>query len=78
MPSSRSPEQSPTLTETTLRLWQSRTKRPLTGEDARQITANATGFFRLLLEWDSAVNAEPAGEGGTKTSAPERPIRGKL
>lgn len=31
--------------------WQSRTARPLTSDDARQIHHNLTGFFRILLEW---------------------------
>ena len=35
----------------TLDLWQQRTSRELTEGDAREITQNATGFFRLLLEW---------------------------
>jgi hypothetical protein len=33
-------------------VWQPRTSRPLTAEDAREITANLVGFFRLLAEWD--------------------------
>jgi hypothetical protein len=31
--------------------WQRRTGRPLTREDARQITENITGFFAILGEW---------------------------
>jgi hypothetical protein len=37
----------------TLQLWQARTSRKLTSEDVREITANMTGFFRLLLEWQA-------------------------
>jgi hypothetical protein len=36
----------------TLRVWQQRSSRQLAPEDARQITENVSGFFRLLNEWD--------------------------
>jgi hypothetical protein len=35
----------------TLEIWSRRSTRPLTEEDAREIAANMTGFFRVLLEW---------------------------
>lgn len=35
-----------------LEFWQPRASRPLTPEDARQITENAVGYFRVLLGWD--------------------------
>jgi hypothetical protein len=35
----------------TLEIWSLRSSRPLTEEDAREIAANMTGFFRVLLEW---------------------------
>ena len=38
----------------TLELWQQRSTRVLTREDARQIIDNTTGFFRTLLEWEMA------------------------
>src|SRR5262249_13846820 len=41
-----------TLNERTLDFWQARTSRELTEEDAREIVANVSGFFRLLAEWD--------------------------
>jgi hypothetical protein len=37
--------------EQTLAVWQPRTKRTLSHEDAREITANITGFFRVLHDW---------------------------
>jgi hypothetical protein len=37
----------------TIKFWQPRLKRDLSCEDARQITENLSGFFRLLLEWDA-------------------------
>ena len=38
-----------------LALWQRRTERQLTTEDARQISENVVGFFRALLEWEAAA-----------------------
>lgn len=37
----------------TLAVWQSRSARPLTPEDAREMIENMTGCFRLLLEWEA-------------------------
>ena len=37
----------------TIKFWQPRMQRDLSREDARQITENLSGFFRLLLEWDA-------------------------
>ena len=52
----------------TLALWQPRSSRRLTDEDARQIEDNLTGFFKLLAQWRSAevgsthgVGAAPSG-----------------
>lgn len=39
------------LTDRTLAVWQSRTARRLSNEDAREITENLTGFFATLAEW---------------------------
>ena len=41
----------------TIALFQARTTRRLTAEDAREITANLTGFFRVLSQW--AANEAP-------------------
>jgi hypothetical protein len=43
----------------TLDLWQRLTTRRLTAEDAREIAANVSGFFRLLAEWDGEARREP-------------------
>lgn len=43
----------PDLLDETLRVFQPRTARVLTREDAREIHQNLTGFFRVLLEWDA-------------------------
>ena len=49
----------------TVRTWQSRSPRPLTSEDAREIISNVTGFFRVLAEWDRAEKATPDDKGGS-------------
>jgi len=45
------------LLDETIAIWQPRTSRPLTREDARQIIENMTGFFNVLREWDRAERA---------------------
>jgi hypothetical protein len=35
----------------TIDVWDLRSSRPLTDEDARQISENLVGFFRVLIEW---------------------------
>ena len=39
------------LTDQTVDVWQSRTLRRLSNEDAREITENLIGFFSILGEW---------------------------
>ena len=43
------------LIEETIQLWQSRSSRPLTGEDARQMAENVVGFFTILQGWSAAA-----------------------
>jgi hypothetical protein len=38
----------------TIELFQARTDRTLTREDAREMIENVTGFFRILGEWNRA------------------------
>jgi len=45
-------ESDPDLLDRTLEVFQPRTSRRLTREDAREISHNLTGFFRVLMEWD--------------------------
>ena len=52
------------LIDRTRRVWQPRTGRNLTDEDARQINENATGFFALLAEWSRAESPSPANDTG--------------
>ncbi len=47
----------PEFTAHTLAVWQPRTSRVLTPEDARQIVENMVGFFRTLREWAEAEKA---------------------
>lgn len=50
----------------TIELFQKRTDRNLTREDAREMIENVTGFFRILGEWNRAEqelrNSESSGE----------------
>lgn len=50
---SRSRPQEPPedILDQTLRVWQPYAKEPLSREDAREIVANVTGFFRVLRAW---------------------------
>ncbi len=52
----RKNERESEFTERTLDVWQPRSSRMLTDEDARQITENMIGFFRILLEWEGKEN----------------------
>jgi hypothetical protein len=38
--------------------WQPWSSRELTEEDAREMAANVSGFFRLLAEWDREARRE--------------------
>lgn len=46
-------------TAETLKVWQPRSPRMLTPEDAREIQANVAGFFDVLREW-AAVDRDSA------------------
>lgn len=48
----------------TLEVWHPRLRRSLTPDDARQITANVTGFFSVLAEWSLAEMPVPANDSG--------------
>lgn len=47
--------------EDTLRVWQPRTARKLSQEDAREITRNVVGFFRTLKDFASRERKQPEG-----------------
>lgn len=57
-------ESDPDLLDRTLEVFQPRTSRRLTREDAREISHNLTGFFRVLMEWDRKERARVAAAGG--------------
>jgi hypothetical protein len=46
------------FSQRTLDLWQPRTARQLTAEDAWEMVANVSGLFRLLAEWDREARPE--------------------
>ncbi len=48
------------LTDHALAVWQSRTPRRLSKEDAREIIENLTGFFAILAEWSRQEGRERA------------------
>jgi hypothetical protein len=52
------------LIDRTRQVWQSRIRRDLTDEDARQIAENVTGFFAILAEWSRAELPAPANDAG--------------
>lgn len=43
--------QAENLIDRTRAVWQPRLRRDLTPDEARQISANVTGFFAVLAEW---------------------------
>jgi hypothetical protein len=50
------------LIDRTIGLWQPRSRRDLSREDARQIVENITGFFSILHEWSRAETATAAND----------------
>jgi len=42
--------------DATLELWGRRTARMLSREDAREIVRNMSGFFQVLIEWESKTH----------------------
>lgn len=51
----------PDIYDRAIEVFQPRTARTLSREDAREISHNLTGFFSVLLEWHHAEQAELAG-----------------
>jgi hypothetical protein len=52
------------LIDRTRQVWQARTGRNLTNEDARQINENIAGFFAILAEWSRAEMPVPSNDNG--------------
>lgn len=53
--------------EATRDFWQAHTDRPLSREDAREMTHNLLGFFGVLREWTLAENRRTQRLAGPKT-----------
>ena len=49
------------LIDRTIEVWQPRSANRLSDEDARAILENVTGFFTLLLEWETNEQQEKGG-----------------
>jgi hypothetical protein len=45
--------------------WGQRLGRDLSGEDARQIVENVSGFFAVLADWSRSEQANPANDNGS-------------
>jgi hypothetical protein len=52
------------LIHQTRQIWQSRIRRELSHEDARQIVENVTGFFSVLYEWSRDECLMPTDDSG--------------
>lgn len=50
------------LLDETIAIWQPRSRRKLTHEDAREILENLTGFFQVLSVWQREERAKEAEE----------------
>ena len=63
------------LIDRTREVWQPRLGRDLSPEDARQITANVTGFFSILAEWSRAEMPTPANAAGKPIASDDKEVR---
>lgn len=62
------------LIDHTIALWRPRLRRDLTRDDARELTENVAGFFRILAKWSLAESRSPANDPVETGSAGE--VRG--
>jgi hypothetical protein len=62
------------LIDRTRQVWQSRIRRDLTDEDARQIAENVTGFFAILAEWSRAELPAPANDAGKPIASDNKEV----
>jgi hypothetical protein len=63
------------LIERTRKVWQPRTGRNLTDEDARRINENITGFFAILAEWSRVETGPPANDTGMPATSDNEEAR---
>ena len=61
------------LVEDARRVFQKRTTRTLTNEDARQMLENLVGYFTVLHEWDRARSGRPP-DGSADSNAPDSQV----
>jgi hypothetical protein len=59
----------------TRQVWEPRLGHDLSPEGARQITADMTGFFGLLVRWSQADPPVPANDSGAPAHADLRGVR---
>lgn len=63
---------SPDLIEQTITVFQKRTGRVISEEDARQAVENISGFFRVLQNWAEAEDKKGCDEDSYHTDQSER------
>jgi hypothetical protein len=63
------------LIDRTRQVWQPRTGRDLTNEEARQIAENVTGLFSILAEWSRAKMPTPANDAGKPAASDDNEAR---
>ena len=62
-------------TNRTREVWQPRLGRDLSHDEAKQIAANVTGFFAILVEWSRADLPDPANDNGNSTTTDDEGVR---
>lgn len=63
------------LIEDTLEVWKSRLGREVTGDEAKEIVANVTGFFSVLAEWSRAEASDQAEHSAENSTSKEEEAR---
>ncbi len=59
----------------TKKIWQPRSARGLSDEDAREIAENVAGFFSLLAKWANEEVPEPANDNVESSKNPDDEAR---
>lgn len=60
------------LIDQTLEVWQLRTSRELSREDAREIAENAIGFFQTLRRWEKEASFNDVGDSSATADAAQQ------
>ena len=66
---------SPELIEQTISVFESRSGRVISDEDARQAVENISGFFRVLQEWAEAGDGKSCAESPTNPDMDARGVQ---